>query len=392
MAGNFQHFPSPNSKYQFVGPNYKKHGEVAGYVYWPYDDKYYVDPQAAKDQMIRSGTYKEEKKPGMFSTLAPVVGGLGAVEVGKSLGKEVVPAAKDALGLGEVANNAGGGSGMMGAGQAAAEAGTSAGSAALPSAISAGANGTMTIAAGAPIPEGMVAVGTDISGATMVAPAASQAGGMFSVGGIGSAGNAILPVAGAALAGDVLLNKRHGVSGAAEGAASGAMIGSYFGPTGAVVGGLIGAGIGFFGNFGDVDAYKTEWKRKKKLVDQGIITADQLGPEPKKGRSKEELVAEARANGGNITFASSRNEADLTPTDIVGYASVIEEAHKRGIPPMEMATLAIQNKAVREHHGTVDLIPEKLAPAPAQNSSAGQPASPIESAKKSTVPYQRGNR
>lgn len=371
-TANFQHYPSPNPKYQFVGPNYQKHGEVAGYVYWPYDDRYYIDPQAAKDQMVRSGTYKEEKKPGMFSTLAPAVGAMGAVEVGKSLGKEVGPAVTSI------------GKGLFGAGEVAAETGTAAASGA----------GTLGSAA---LPEltysapsfGIGATGESAAALGAEVPAAGS--GMFSVGGIGSAGNAIAPVAGVALGADVLMNKKHGFSGAAEGAASGAMIGSYFGPQGALIGAGIGAGIGFFGNFGDVDAYKTEWKRKKKLVDQGIITADQLGPEPRKGRSKEELVAEAKANGGNITFASSRNEADLTPTDIVGYASVIEEAHKRGIPAMDLATKAIANKAVREHHGTVDLMLDKLdAPAATtQNPSATPAPSTVESAKKNVIPYQR---
>lgn len=73
-----------------------------------------------------------------------------------------------------------------------------------------------------------------MSDGTIGAPSA------FSMSGIGTAGNALLPVAGAIGTVDTLKRGKGGLSGAGEGAASGAAMGSYFGPEGA----LIGAGVG----------------------------------------------------------------------------------------------------------------------------------------------------
>lgn len=208
---------------------------------------------------------------------------------------------------------------------------------------------------------GPVASGGEYAGALGGAPATTAApGGMFSLGGIGSAGNLILPAAGAVGALDLFANKRSGGRGALQGAASGAAIGSFGGPPGAIAGAVIGGTLGYFGNFGDKDAYKTEWGRRKKLYDQGIITEAQLGPEPKSGKSKDQLIAEARANGGNITFASSRKESDLKPEDIAGYASVLEKAHQSGRSAIDVATEYLNAGAVREHHGTIDLDDSKL--------------------------------
>lgn len=204
------------------------------------------------------------------------------------------------------------------------------------------------------VPAGLTSEG-GFSGMAPTAP------GAFDMAGIGSAGNAILPAAGLAGAYDLFKNKRTGARGALQGAASGAAIGSYFGPVGIGVGAGIGGLAGLANRWGDKDAYKTEWKRKKALYDQGLITAQQLGSEPTSGRSKAELVAEAQANGGNVKFAQSRNEADLMPGDIAGYASVLGEAQKRGVDPAKLAEQALAAKAVREHHGTIDVDWSKVA-------------------------------
>ena len=104
--------------------------------------------------------------------------------------------------------------------------------------------------------------GSDMIG-TQAAP------GAFDLAGIGSAGNAFLPLAGAAGAYDTLTHDRGIASGALRGAASGAAIGSFFpGPgtaVGAGIGALIGGGASIVNGMGDKDAYKTEWKRKKDL-------------------------------------------------------------------------------------------------------------------------------
>lgn len=188
---------------------------------------------------------------------------------------------------------------------------------------------------------------------------AQAAPGAFDLAGIGSAGNAFLPLAGAAGAYDTLTHDRGIASGALRGAASGAAIGSFFpGPgtaVGAGIGALIGGGASIVNGMGDKDAYKTEWKRKKDLYDKGIISAQQLGQEPTRGRTDAELIQRAQQSGGNVAFAKSRNESDLTPADIQGYSSIIEEANRTGKSRMQLAQEALDAGAVREHHGTVDV-------------------------------------
>lgn len=179
-------------------------------------------------------------------------------------------------------------------------------------------------------------VGTALDGSTMMANpalAAAEAPGAFSLGGIGGAGNAVLPVAGAIGMGDVLLNKKHGGKGALQGAASGAAMGSYLGPWGALAGGLIGGGVGYFGNFGDVDQWKNEQDSVNKLARTGVTGWDTYAnaqPQRSKGRSKEELTNKSYAADFkgmtpqgfvNNKFANSRNEKDLTGKDIWGYSS-----------------------------------------------------------------------
>lgn len=91
---NFQQFPSPNSKYPFVGPNYQQYGEVNGYIYWPWTDQYYIDPKSQKAVAEQQGLVEKEKgKPGLGSTLVPVAGVVGtgilATELGKGAGQKL---------------------------------------------------------------------------------------------------------------------------------------------------------------------------------------------------------------------------------------------------------------------------------------------------------------
>lgn len=108
-------------------------------------------------------------------------------------------------------------------------------------AVGTAANGGTLMSTGAVVPAS--------AGAPIASGGAAGAGasGAFSLGGIGSAGNVILPAAGALGAYDLYANqlktgnKKRGV---AQGAASGAAMGSYFGPWGALIGGVAGAGLG----------------------------------------------------------------------------------------------------------------------------------------------------
>lgn len=128
----------------------------------------------------------------------------------------------------------------------------SAGSFAMPSASTGGmsmANGAMMSGGqelgGMSLMNGGTAA-VDASGNVIASSGATP--GAFSLSGIGSAGNAILPLAGAALGYDLFKSNRgarNRFGGGLQGAASGAAMGSYFGPIGigigALAGGLYGA-------------------------------------------------------------------------------------------------------------------------------------------------------
>lgn len=92
---------------------------------------------------------------------------------------------------------------------------------------------------------GATAASAPVAGSAPAAAAGAEAvPGSFSLSGIGSAGNYLLPAAGALGAYDVISNDVSPLRGAAEGAASGAAIGSGFGGVGAIPGAIIGGALG----------------------------------------------------------------------------------------------------------------------------------------------------
>lgn len=382
--GTFNSLPSPDPKYPFVGPNYQ--GEQNGFIYYPWGDYYYADPAAESAYQQATGTAPEEpKEPGLWDTLGPVAGAAGAYALASgamenpgafysgltdaagdifSTGSELVSGAADTVGglFGPATANASpvtGGTGLFGLGGAPAIAGEG---------ISASAPyGVMTDAAGNAI-------------GTMAPPAG---GGLFSLGGIGSAGNAILPAAGAYGFHDLFSGGSENLSpgsGAIQGAASGAAIGSYFGPVGAGIGAVAGGMIGLGKSlFGDKDTWKKEKNALQGLVDQGIYVPQGLiDSMPTKGRKKEELIRKdlptdfvGRDNSGNWVnnkFAQSRNEADLTGVDVVNFSAWAENDPDWFRKPLEqriqIAQQAVDAGAVNEHHGTIDVDFSKFSQAP----------------------------
>ena len=192
----------------------------------------------------------------------------------------------------------------------------------------------------------------------------------WSLSGIGSAGNYLLPVAGTIGAIDLFGNKKHGAGGAAQGALSGAAMGSYFGAPGAILGALIGGGAGYFGTFGDKDRFQEEYKRAQALRDAGVnwnINTEK----PSRGRTITELVDSSVApdfvglnpmgSWVNNKFAKSRKESDLTGKDIWGYSTFGEKFgndwfNKFSEQQREnIANKVLENKAFREHQGQGDI-------------------------------------
>jgi len=130
-----------------------------------------------------------------------------------------------------------------------------------------GANAGASTALGNAAAQGATAVNAGIATPEVVSanvvPGAAPAASSFSLGGIGSAGNLILPAVGAVGAFDVLSHDYGAGRGGLEGAASGAAIGSYFGPQGALIGagigGLVGVGKSLFHHETTKEHEKKQW-------------------------------------------------------------------------------------------------------------------------------------
>lgn len=200
-------------------------------------------------------------------------------------------------------------------------------------ASTAGAPGFTSI--GEMVGNGLYTPGTPaLSGGMSVAP---QAASGFNLAGIGSAGNYYLPALGAIGAFDLFKNQRTGGRGYLQGAASGAALGSYFGPWGAVIGGGVGLGMGGANELFDTNRFKTEGNKLQKLIDKGINIPEslRLPMTLKKGRKKSELINpylpkdfignDPKYGWTNNKFAESRDVKDLRPEDIWGYSAFFDK-------------------------------------------------------------------
>lgn len=303
---------------------------------------------------------------------------------------QILPAAAGVGGL-YLANQAGGWlSGTGSAAQTAANAGTAAANTAATTAANTGASaipqagtwlGRQFDAAGNALglsgSTPASTAGEAFSGAALPAPGSANFVGPMPEG-AGVLGS-MTPYlgAGGALLGGLGVYKANQAGSAGQGAISGAGLGAGLGmaaplvglgPLGwgglglmALGGGLLGGGLGAIGRIGDKDMWKTEGNKLKKLQDQGVYVPQGLidSMPQNKGRSTEELVARAKASGGNVKFAESRKESDLAPQDIVGYAAFAQNDPDWFKKPLQqrlaIAQQALGAGAVREHHGTIDV-------------------------------------
>lgn len=222
------------------------------------------------------------------------------------------------------------------------------------------------------------------SKATLKATSQTTSPSAFSIGNIGSRGNAILPAAGAYGMYDLFENKRRGGRAVIQGAASGAAMGSYFGPPGAAIGAGVGTLIGTGAMFANKPPQtKKEEKRWQKLAEQGLevpiwvkegidikaknagyradLSDDFIGFAPTAGKSSGGTADEA-GSWVNNPFAKTRDEKYLTGKDIWGYAvwaeklgnswmnttpdkreQIADEALKRGLVNEAKGTINIKN-------------------------------------------------
>lgn len=398
MASHYS--PNPGAKnpgkYPMTGPSYEYYGEQPGYIYDPWNDAYRPDPNMQQQYAEQSGL--AEKEPSMWEQLAPVAGVAGATAIGSGLFKnpgeflggiregagELFDWGSQALsGAGNVAGNIASGASNL----AGNVMGGSGGGGGLGGLFSFGGGGGGEAAAGDFLMPGGGPTALPGGGAGLAAEAGPQ--GMFSLGGIGSAGNVILPAAGLYGAYNLLTHPDSSeFHNAAQGAASGAAIGSFFPGAGT----LIGAGIGGLVGLGMTLFDKDEWKREKNalndLKDSGIYVPDNLlASMPSHGRKKKDLIRKDVApdfvgfapdgQWVNNAFAQSRDESQLRPEDIVNYSAFAEHDPNWFKKPMEerlaLAGQVLQAGAVKEHHGTIDVDFSKVSSAPTPGPQQGQP-------------------
>lgn len=233
---SFQPGPQQPEKYPFVGDAYRQWGEIPGYVYWPYNDTYYIDPNAARETGEALGIVEPApEQPGLIETLAPVAGGAAAFYAGKEVaqrgveglfnkGKSPATAAPEIINVSRIPS-VGSNAGLAGAGATAPV-----------DAVS----GIGPVADGAAYGDALAAeaswFGGDTSWLAAGDPLAGEAAGL-------------LPYAGAALGAynmyDMFANPTENAPrGALSGAASGAAIGSVIPGVGTVIGAGIGALLG----------------------------------------------------------------------------------------------------------------------------------------------------
>lgn len=360
-----ERLPSSNPKYPFVGRNYQQYGEQPGYIYYPWTDQYYIDPNAVQGYGEQVGIIKKPetpKAPSLIDTVLPIAAVGGAVGLGSALATNPGEVLSGITGFGDKVG------GLLGLG----------GQASGATAATTGASGAAGLAGGAvPLAGGSTATvplaTPQVIGATRV-PVAGAGGGLLDLGGIGGAGNALLPALGAIGAYDLFKNQRTGARGVAQGAASGAAIGSFFPGAGTLVGAGIGGLLGL-GNslFKSKDMWKSEGNRQRKLIEQGINIPESMR-EPMNltsGRDVEDLIRKDLAPDFvgkdptgmwvNNKFATSRSEKDLLPEDIMGYSTFAEKFGNdwwnkfSNEERYNIAQTALQSGAVNEHHGTVDV-------------------------------------
>lgn len=145
------------------------------------------------------------------------------------------------------------------------------------------------------------------------APVAGEAASGFSISGIGSAGNYILPAAGAYGAYDLLTRDNSAGRGFVQGAASGAAIGSVGGAPGALIGAGIGGVLGIAESFLDNPSTKElEKKRWGKLKESGVVDAEAafLANHPPGDTS---VYQEGPRKGQKWTFENALEDAKKDP-------------------------------------------------------------------------------
>jgi hypothetical protein len=375
------------SRYPFTGPNYAQYGEVAGYIYYPWNDQYYIDPQMVQSYNESVGLAEPTpREPSYWDTLLPVAGAAAALSGGTALGNKLI--------TGEWPSWLGGGSAATT--EAATQAVTNVAQPA--SQIAMGGSNSLggAVAAGGELGGGLEAGRSAYLGSI---PSGAEVGTFDAAGPIGSN---IGTVAQGALGAAGLGLGLHGMYGAYEsgnplgGAISGAGAGAgglaLAGALGASTGGLalpviagaalLGGGLGFLGDR-ETGAEQIA-KRVSELEQQGVnIPQPLLADLASYGLSKDDLVAREQAKiqsgqHGNVAFAQSRNVKDLTPLDTVGglmWMETLGNEYFSGFTPeqrLAMNQQALSEGLITEGRGQLNFKDKERAKQIAEATRAGQ--------------------
>lgn len=287
-----------SARYPFTGPNYAQYGEVPGYIYYPWNDQYYIDPQQVQAYNESVGLAEPApEEPSLFDTLLPVAGTAGALAVGKGLGQRLIsgewpswlgggntpPVPVEPAVLPQAANQialgGAGGVGNVGAAAAGGQLGGGAGS--VPNIL----NITRAPMAN---PNGLSVLGQPLAGQGQLSSLGTNTFGSFGSGGMVPM---LADTTGTVVAGynlmDAYGNLQGDRKGVTEGLATGAgtAVGAFFGgPIGAGIGSVVGRtagrGLNSLLKTAGIDGWRKSTEDYQRdiwegLQNKGVVGADQ---------------------------------------------------------------------------------------------------------------------
>jgi hypothetical protein len=308
--------PQAPHKYPNTGPNYAYYGEIPGFIYNPFTDRYRADPNAVSEWQNATGQTKPT--PGLMETVGPLAAASGAMALGTAAGQQLP---------GLLGGLVGGGSSAAGTAAGAAGTGAAASGIGAGSAASGVAGGTGAASGGAATGAGMG------SGLIGLAPIAGVAGGLA----LGARGVKDL------LAGKSGTDSLGGLGGRAT--------------LGIATGGL--SELARLGGLFKGETTNVEDKRLQRLKDKGVLPENFEILDEERSRSQQ--VKDLQKAGAEVPkFLQTGKVEDLTPIDIQGYASLLERNPNDLEARLKDAADALAAGAVKESKGTIDVDWQKV--------------------------------
>lgn len=293
-------------KYPQVGPNYNQWGEQSSYIYNPWTDEYYIDPNAYSQYQEQAGITKPT--PGLLETIAPVAGAGLALSAGNALGGQI-PGMLSGLG-------------------------------------SLGSSGATASTAGA------LSAPTGLGTAMSTSPVAGTAG--ATGGGVGAGLMGLAPIAG--VAGGLALGAKGLKDLINDKETKGAE-----GWGGRATLGIATGGLSELARLGGLfkETTNVEDKKLQALKDQGILSQDYKILDEERSRAQQ--VKDLQKAGAEVPkFLQTGKVEDLTPTDIQGYATLLERNPNDLEARLKDAADALAAGAVKEGKGSITVDWDKV--------------------------------